>query len=54
MPLEKFLKANKNIDFDINKYANELNENGNKKGFIHAQRKFRSLYDDDFLEFLGK
>ena len=52
--IETFLKEHKDIKFDIKAYSDELNENGKKKGFINAQRKFRTLYEKEFLEFMDK
>ena len=52
--IEKFLKDNKDIKFDIEAYSNELNDKGKKKGFIYAQRVFRKEYQDAFLAYLGK
>lgn len=51
--INKFLK-DKGYKFDIKAYSEELNEEGKKKGFIHAQRQFRKQYQDEFLEYLGK
>lgn len=50
--INKFLK-DKGYKFDLKAYSNELNEEGKKKGFIHAQRQFRNKYQDEFLEYLG-
>lgn len=52
--IAKFLKANKEIKFDVKAYESELNEKGKKKGFINAQRAFRKLYEKEFLEFMNK
>lgn len=51
--INKFLK-DKGYKFDIKALSEELNEEGKKKGFIHAQRQFRKLYQDEFLAYLGK
>lgn len=51
--IEKFIK-DKGIKFDIKALSEELNEEGRKKGFIHAQKKFRDEYQDEFLAFMGK
>lgn len=51
--IEKYIKAKK-IDFDIKALSEELNEEGKKKGFIYAQKVFRSKYQDDFLAYLGQ
>ena len=48
-----FIKDNK-IDFDLNKFMSELNENGNKKGFVYALKVFRNQYDDDFKKYMEK
>ena len=51
--IEKFIKDNK-IDFNFKSYEEELNEEGKKKGFINAQKVFRSAYEKEFLEYMGK
>ncbi len=51
--IEKFIK-DKGIKFNIDELSNELNEEGSKKGFIYAQKVFRSEYEKDFLTFMGK
>lgn len=50
--INKFLNE-KGYKFDIKKFSEELNENGKKKGFIHAQRQFRKEYEKEFLKFMG-
>lgn len=51
--INKFLK-DKGYKFDLKALSEELNEEGKKKGFIHAQRQFRNKYQDEFLAYLGK
>ena len=48
-----FIKDNK-IDFDLNGLMAEVNEKGNKKGFVYALKQFRSKYDDEFKKYMEK
>lgn len=51
--IEKYIK-DKGIKFDVKALSEELNEEGSKKGFIYAQKVFRSEYEEDFLKYMGK